>query len=54
MRTFALLYFILICPVWLSSLGCLMFSEEEMDVDCIWWFQEVERWLKGEEGEEIL
>jgi hypothetical protein len=31
MRVLALSYFILSCPVWLLSLGDMLFSEEEME-----------------------
>lgn len=53
MRTFTLFYCILLCPVWLSSLGGLLFSEEEAGVGCgemDLGREEVEGWEGGGKG----
>jgi hypothetical protein len=36
MRAFALSYYILFCPCWLSSFGVLFFSEKKMEDEWIW------------------
>lgn len=49
-NNFTLSYWILFCPIWLSFLGGLLFSEEEMELKRIWGRGDVGYELGGVEG----